>query len=220
MELPQIEATLHSLDPSQRMQAIAALRHHAPGVAVPLLIRCICDKEFLVRSCAVSGLGVKISQASFDALVDLIEYETDANVRAEAANSLANYGEVAWPYLLNLFRRDDHWLVRQSILAAMAETGSPEYLLLLCQYGIEDGDDYIQTAAIACLSLLANTPYEASALELLLPLVSSSSSQVRAQVARTLGHFDQPAAIEALMELKRDSDHRVVGATLEKCLLL
>jgi HEAT repeat protein len=202
------------------MQAIAALRHHTPTVAVPLLKRCICDKEFVVRSRAVSGLGMKISQDSFDALVDLIEYETDGNVRAEAANSLANYGEPAWPHMLQLFQNDDHWLVRQSILAAISETGSPEYLLLLCQCGIIDGDDYIQQAAIAYLSLLSDTVYSASALELLLPLTLAESADIRAQVARTLAHFDSPEAVNALIQLKQDSDHRVVGAVLEKSLLL
>lgn len=220
MELAQIESNLHSLDPSERMQAIAALRNHTTTVAVPLLKRCICDKEFLVRSCAVSGLGRKLCQDSFEALVDLMEYETDSNVKAEAANSLANYGEPAWPYLLHLFQNDDHWLVRQSILAAIAETGSPEYLLLLCQCGIVDGDAYIQQAAIAYLCLLRDTVYTSSALELLLSLTLAESPEIRAQVARTLAHFDTPEAVNALIQLKQDPDHRVVGAVLEKSFLI
>ena len=220
MHLEQIEASLHSLDPAQRMRAIAALRGHSATVAVPLLKRCICDKEFIVRSCAVSGLGQKRSQDSFQALVDLIEYETDANVKAEAANSLANYGDQALPYLVQLFQADDHWLVRQSILAAVAETDGRDYLLLLCHYGISDGDEYIQQAAIAYLSLFGKTEFSTAALELLLPLVTSPSAEIRAQVARTLGYFDTPEAIAALMQLKQDPDHRVVGAVLEKLFLV
>ena len=219
MQLEQIEASLLSLDPVQRMRAIAALRSHSAMVAVPLLKRCICDKEFIVRSCAVSGLGLKRSQDSFQVLVDLIEYETDANVKAEAANSLANYGDQALPYLLQLFQADHHWLVRQSILAAVAETDGQDYLLLLCHYGISDGDEYIQQVAIAHLALFSNTEFSTAAMELLLPLVASPTAEIRAQVARTLAHFDTPEAIGALMQLKQDPDHRVVGAVLEKLFL-
>jgi HEAT repeat protein len=91
--------------------------------------------------------------------------------------------------------------------------------LQLCHYAIADGDQHIQQAAIAYLVLFSNTEFSTAALELLLPLVASPTAEIRAQVARTLGHFDTPEAINALMQLKQDSDHRVVGAVLEKFFL-
>jgi hypothetical protein len=44
----------------------------------------------------------------------LIENDGEPNVKAEAANSLPNYGEKATPHLVELFRSEPHWLVRQS----------------------------------------------------------------------------------------------------------
>jgi HEAT repeat protein len=68
-------------------------------------------------------------------------------VRAEAANALARHGpELALKPLLELYEKDSHWLVRSSILAALAdEKGVPaEVLLELAEKAMADADPTLQ----------------------------------------------------------------------------
>ncbi len=215
MELHQIKTYLDSTNPQHRMKAITELRHYAPEVVVPLLKRRINDKEFVIRSFVAMGLGNKQTEEAFEALVDLIEFDTDPNVRAEAANSLAKYGDRAMPHLSKLFERDTHWLVRQSLLAALSETEYSEILLKFCRLAIEGLDLVVKQAGIASMGQLEGTPQAEEALEILLSLATSRTVEIRIQVALILTYFDSPRAREALMKLRSDSDYRVVAATLE-----
>ena len=215
MNLHQIETLINSPDPQERMRAITELRHYTPEVVVPLLKKRMYDQEFVIRSFVAMGLGYKQTEAAFTALLELLADDRDSNVRAEAANSLAKYGDRAIPHLAQLFARDSHWLVRQSILAALEPIDCPEVFLELCLLGIEGQDPVVQQAAIANLSLLQGTSEAEKALEILLSLASSDATEIRAQVARVLIDFDEPRARAALMELRNDTDYRVLGATLE-----
>ena len=215
MELHQIETYLDSPNPQNRMKAITELRHYEPGLVVPLLKRRIYDQEFIIRSFVAIGLGNKQTDEAFELLVNLIEHDRDYNVRAEAANSLAKYGDRAIPHLVQLFERDTHWLVRQSILAALEGTECPEVFLKLCRLGIKGNDPVVKQAAIANLRQLQGTPKAEEALEILLYLATDEAIEIRAQVARVLIYFDEPRAKAALAQLRHDSDYRVVGATLE-----
>ena len=215
MELHQIETYLDSPNPQNRMKAITELRHHEPCLVVPLLKRRMYDQEFVIRSFVAIGLGYKRTDEGFELLVDLIEHDRDYNVRAEAANSLAKYGEQAISHLVKLFQKDSNWLVRQSIFAAIDLKQHPEILLELSVLGIQGKDPVVKQTAIANLGQLVKTPQASSALELLLSMANSSESLVRTQVARVLRHFDDPRAQTTLMQLRQDSDYRVIGATLE-----
>ncbi|MDJ0534032.1 MAG: HEAT repeat domain-containing protein [Xenococcaceae cyanobacterium MO_207.B15] len=215
MELHQIKTFLDSPNPQNRMKAITELRHHEPSLVVPLLKQRMHDQEFIIRSFVAMGLGYKQTEEGFELLLDLIENDRDYNVRAEAANSLSKYGKQAIPHLVKLFEQDSHWLVRQSIFAAIELTNYPEILLKLSALGIEGNDPVVKLTAIANLGQLAKTSYQASALEVLLTAVKSNQSIIRVRVARVLKHFDDPKAQTALLELREDSDYRVVAATLE-----
>ncbi len=214
MELHQIEAELASPNPQSRMRAMVALRDHAPEVAVPLLKQRIHDPEFIVRSFVAMGLGNKQTEEGFEILLSLIKTERDANVVAEAANSLEKFGERAIPHLIELFKHNTHWLVRQSIFAAL-EGVQPKILAQLCRWGWEGEDLVVQCNAIANLEQLQGTPQEGEALAMLLEAAISDADVVRVQVARTLKGFDDPRAKTALSKLRQDPNLRVVGATLE-----
>ncbi len=218
MQLTQIETYLDSDDSQQRLKAIAQLRHHAPEVAVPLLKRRIRDHEFLVRSFVAMGLGNKRTSEAFEALLDLIDSDSDPNVRAEAANSLSKFGESAVPHLLALFEQDGHWLVRRSILAVLAEIQQAEVIFKICDCGIQDQDFTVREAAIEALGLLAGTSKQAEALQLLCQEAADEQGSIRARAARGLSQFDDPQASDALTQLQDDSDYRVVGAVLERLL--
>ncbi|MEO1145961.1 MAG: HEAT repeat domain-containing protein [Cyanobacteria bacterium J06638_22] len=215
MELEQIEALLDSPDPQSRMKAITELRHHEPTVVVPLLIQLTNDREVLVRSFAVMGLGYKRNGASFEALVNILAYETDYNIIAEAANSLSKFGDQSLTHLVAIFEQYPHWLVRQSILAIVSELECPEVALHFCSLGMDDADIIVKQAAIANIISLKNTPRAPEALDILLQAANDANAETRAVVVGALRHFDDWQAKAALAELRCDSDYRVVAAVLE-----
>ncbi|HIK37504.1 MAG: HEAT repeat domain-containing protein [Geminocystis sp.] len=216
MDLEKIELQLNSEDIQERIRAVTALQNYTPEVAVPLLLKAKEDEQFLVRSLVAMGLGRQKTAESFATLLEMLKFDRDTNVRAEASNSLSLFGEVSIPHLQQAFHQDDSWLVRLSILGAMMELNCPNELLDVCICGIR-GDDYtVKETCVSCLGALAGTEKEEEALQQLLQLVDDESWRIRAKVAIALSRYNNPRATEALNKLKQDSDHRVVAAALEK----
>lgn len=215
MDLTAISAHLDSDNPQDRMRGITALREYEPTVAVPLLIKCIEDSEVMIRSFVMMGLGYKQTPEAYDKLLDQLENEADPNVRAEAANSLAKYGDVAIPHLVKAFHNNLNWLMRMSIIPAVARLDCPDELMELCQAGLRDADATVKETAITYLMDFATGKRSDEALELLLSYVDSEHWNLRKQTALVLKAFPQKAAKEALITLRHDADHRVVAAALE-----
>jgi HEAT repeat protein len=218
MELDQIEADLKNPDFQYRLKAISALRNYSPEIALPLLTHHVQDPEFLVRSFVARELGRQKTPEAFAALLQIMKFDNTPNVRAEAANSLSLFGRISAAHLVQIFFRDDHWLVRRSILAALTEMACPEELLEVCVQALAGEDAAVQTEAVNALGTLADSRQSETALSQLLALKNSESDRLRVQVAYALKHFDAPAAKAALMQLRQDGDHRVVGAAMENLL--
>jgi len=173
-------------DPSRAMPALVGLREVPLEQAVPLLLLGLEQSMFMVRSLSCAGLGVKQNEAGWQALVVAMQGDEDANVRAEAANSLVSHSlERAWPLLRDVFAADQQWLVRCSILSALAEQPAidPAWLLELASMAITDADG---TVRVGGAEILARLVREQGAAE-----------------ARVL-----------LQQLQADPDHRVVAAAL------
>ena len=188
--LERLRQAITSGDPARAMPALAGLREIEPEQAVPLLLLGLEQEPFLVRSLACAGLGVKQSEAGWGALQQALQHDNDANVRAEAANALASYGlERAWPLLRAVFAADEQWLVRCSILAAVAEHPAIPLVWLqeLATLAIADGDGTVRVGGA----------------EILGRLVREADPDL-AEQARSL-----------LLRLQGDSDHRVVAAALD-----
>ncbi len=197
-DLQQLRDAITCGDPGRSMPALVALRAAAVEDAVPLLLLGLEEEAFLVRSLSCAGLGVKRNGAGREALVRALEHDADPNVRAEAANSLVSHGlEQAWPLLLEAFRRDDQWLLRCSVLAAVAEhpEAGAEELLELASLAI-DADD--GTVRVGGAEILGRVVRDGSA--------SASASAAGGGLAAT--------ARELLQRLQADPDHRVVAAAL------
>ena len=189
-DLDVLRRAIASGDPVQAMPAITQLRHCTDAEAVPLLVLGTEQKPFLVRSLSCSGLGYKRTEQGWAVLQTLITADEDPNVRAEAANALASYGvERAWPLLRAAFEADDAWLVRCSILSAVAE--QPEidlqWLMELAIIAITDADGTVRVSGAEILSRVVR---------------DGASLPVGVQ-ARAL-----------LQPLQQDADHRVVAAAL------
>ena len=189
-DLGALRDAIASGDPVRAMPALTQLRFCDAVDAVPLLVLGTEQKPFLVRSLSCSGLGYKRTEQGWDVLTRLLGADEDPNVRAEAANALASYGvERSWPLLQTAFSADGAWLVRCSILSALAE--QPEikltWLLELAQVAITDGDGTVRV----------------------------SGAEILGRIVRD--GIDQPIGAEAralLQPLQRDVDHRVVAAAL------
>ena len=218
MDLNQIETNLQNSDFQYRIKAIAALKDYSADVAVPILTHHIQDSEFLVRTFVARELGRQKTSESFAALLQIMRFDNTPNVRAEAANSLSLFGRISASHLVQTFFRDDHWLVRRSILAALVEMECPEEVLEVCGLGLEGTDAAVQEASIDALGALADSRQSEAALSQLLTLKKSEFDYIRVRVAYALKHFDVPESKEALSQLRQDSDHRVVGAAMEELL--
>ena len=190
---PNLEAVRQAIasgDPVKAMPAITQLRHFSDAEAVPLLVLGTEQKPFLVRSLSCSGLGYKRTEQGWTVLSGLLTADEDPNVRAEAANALASYGVVrAWPLLRLAFEADAAWLVRCSILSALAE--QPEidltWLLELATMAIADAD----------------------------AIVRVSGAEILSRIVREGGADPIGAKARGLLQsLQQDSDHRVVAAVL------
>ena len=181
---------ISSDDPVRAMPALTQLRFCSDEEAVPLLVLGTEQKPFLVRSLSCSDLGYKRTEQGWQVLSRLLVDDEDSNVRAEAANALASYGvERSWPLLRSSFEADDAWLVRCSILSALAE--QPEidlnWLLELATMAIRDADGTVRV----------------SGAEILGRVVRDGADQPLGDQARTL-----------LQPLQQDVDHRVVASAL------
>ena len=189
-DLAALREAITSGDPSRAMPALVGLRALEVEQATPLLLLGLEQTTFMIRSIASAGLGVKRSEAGWQALEAVLAGDEDANVRAEAANALASYGvERAWPLLRAAFERDGQWLVRCSILSALAEQPAipMAWLLELAQLAIADGDGTVRVGGAEVLG-------------------------------RLVREGDGPLASQArqlLQGLQADGDHRVVAAALD-----
>lgn len=215
MDLNEIEVLLDHDDYQYRLKAIAALKNFEAPIAVPHLRSKLHDPEFLVRSFVAMGLGKQQTSESFATLLEMMKLDNTPNVRAEAANSLSLFGELAIAHLVSTFMQDEHWLVRRSILGALAEMNCPQDFLEVCQAGLEDEDETVQGSAIDGLGFLSQSDQAEPALASVLKIAQDSSWRIRTHAAQALRQFTHEAAQQALQTLQKDPDHRVVRAALE-----
>jgi HEAT repeat protein len=218
MNIDEIEAALGKQDFQYRLKAVSALTKYPPDIAVPILIEYLQDEEILVRSFVARGLGKQQTAESFAAILQMMKFDLNPNVRAEAANSLSLFGNIAAPHLSQTFCQDDHWLVRRSILAALMDMDCPQELYEVCTAGLAGEDLSVQGNAIDGLASLVNSNYAELALAKLLGQIEAEARDLRQKLARALSQFSQPQAKNALNHLRQDSDYRVVAATLEDLL--
>jgi HEAT repeat protein len=218
MDIHQIEAALDRADFQYRLEAVKALKDYAANIAVPLLTSKLNDPEFLVRTFVCMGLGKQQTAESFAALLEIIKFDNTPNVRAEAANSLSLFGKCAASHLVTTFVRDDHWLVRRSILAALIDLDCQHEVLEVCLEALKSDDLPVREAAIDALGTLTAQEPKAAALAQLLELADSPIDRIRRQVAYALKKFNLPESKAALSKLRQDPSHQVIAAALEDLL--
>jgi HEAT repeat protein len=189
MNEADLRAAITSGNPGLARPALASLVGATPEQAEPLLLLGLQQNDMLLRQLSCSGLGHKATPAGWEPLVHTLQHDPEVAVRAEAANALVSHGlERAWPLLLEAFESQTDWLLRCSVLSAVAEhpEAQPEELLKLALLAIADSDGTVRVGGAEILGRLAR-----------------ESDRSVAEQARAV-----------LVELQHDSDHRVVGAAL------
>lgn len=185
MNVEELREAIASDNPGRARPALASLVNASPEDAEPLLLLGLEQDDMILRQLSCSGLGHKPTPAGWEPLVQTLKHDSEVAVRAEAANALVSHGlERAWPLLLDAFVSEDEWLIRCSILSAVAEHPeiAPEQLLQLARLAVAEADGTVRVGGT----------------EILARLVREGSSEAR----------------EVLQGLQQDSDHRVVAAAL------
>ncbi|MEL6381633.1 MAG: HEAT repeat domain-containing protein [Cyanobacteria bacterium J06626_18] len=213
--LNQLENVLRNGSINESRMALDELAQMPPEKAVPILRRLTQAENFQTRRLAMMGLGNHRADAAFQVLKDVLAQEQDANVLAEAANSLFEFGQVSLPLLQDLFLRSSHWLLRQSILSILMEVDQGDVLLAVVRVGIEDATQTVKETAILALGPLMNSPWETEAISLLSQTASAEYWRDRWRSATTLSLSDNPEAKQLLASLRQDKHHYVVAAALE-----
>ena len=185
MNVDELREAIASDNPGRARPALASLVNASPEDAEPLLLLGLKQDDMILRQLSCSGLGHKPTAAGWEPLVQTLKHDSEVAVRAEAANALVSHGlQRAWPLLLDAFVSEDEWLIRCSILSAVAEHPeiAPEQLLRLARLAVAEADGTVRVGGT----------------EILARLVREGSSEAR----------------EVLQGLQQDSDHRVVAAAL------
>lgn len=215
-DLNQLETDLRAAALNVRIAALNTLAAQPAAVAVPILQSLSKDPSFLLRRLAVMGLGNQAPDAiAFDSLQELIAVETDANVLAEAANSLYDFGDASIPLLVGMFETNDNWLLRQTVLSILQESNHPDVLLDVSLRALEDPTQTVKETAILSLRQVLMSPLQPQALATLTELAQSTIWRDRWRAATALTGCDHPQAKQLLNQLQQDENHYVVAAALD-----
>lgn len=210
-----LEKQLRSTALNQRKAALDELAECASEIAVPILQTLAQDPDFMLRRLAVMGLGNHRTPASLAALQQMVQQEKDANVLAEAANSLFEFGDEAVALLEELFDHNSDWLLRQTIVALLMEADRPEVLLRVARSAIRGNDVSVHETGILALNVILKTPLQSEALATLSQLAEATDWRTRWRTATALTGCETPEAKALLAKLQQDEHYRVVAAALE-----
>jgi len=199
----------------QRKLALDELATVPSNLALPILEELAQDKDFALRRIAVMGLGNHPTGESFELLTQIVGDEKDANVLAEAANSLFEFGDRAIEPLQQLFIKTDNWLVRQTVISILVDTNNPDVLLRIANLAIADRDQTTKETGILALSRLLKTAFKQQALEIFTTLATDKYWRTRWRTAIALTASQDPQARSLLSKLQQDEHYRVVAAALE-----
>jgi HEAT repeat protein len=214
-DIDRIEIKLRAPRLDRRKAALDELAELPSEIAIPILQKLANEKDFGLRRLAVMGLGNHRSKDSFQALQTILDRERDANVLAEAANSIFEFGDRAIPILQNLFEQSDNWLVRQTVISLLVETDCHEVLLAIATESLKDEMQTVKETGILALGQLLSSPLKDRAIALLTELARDSEWRNRWRTAIALQGNRDPQVKQLIAELQQDEHFRVVAAALE-----
>ncbi|MBE9028225.1 HEAT repeat domain-containing protein [filamentous cyanobacterium LEGE 11480] len=213
--LQQLETQLRDPALNKRIESLNQLAQVESALAIPILQRLTAEKDVGLRRIAVMGLGNHRTAQSFEVLQDLLDNEADSNIQAEAANSIFEFGNDAIPLLENLFTRSDSWLVKQTIVSLMIESGNPAALHRIITHALQDSIQTVKEAGILGFIRLWGTEFQADALAQITQLTQDPYWRNRWRATTALQTCTDPQAKALLLKMQEDEHFRVVAAALE-----
>ena len=214
--LEQLKLDLRNNNIYQRQLALNDLATIPSGSALPILRELLESQDFALRRVAVMSLGNYTTEETFELLTHILATEKDANVLAEAANSLFEFGDRAIEPLRQLFIDSDNWLIRQTIISIFVDSNNPDVLLQIANLAIADKDQTTKETGILALSRLLNTDLKQQALDIFEILSKAKYWRTRWRTAIALTASQDFQARELLNKLQKDEHYRVVAAALEQ----
>jgi HEAT repeat protein len=158
MNFEELAEAIASGNPGRARPALASLVDATPEQAEPLLLLGLQQQsDLLLRQLSCAGLGRKPTPAGWNPLVHALEHDPEVAVRAEAANALVSHSfQRAWPLVLEAFEREKEWLLRCSVLSAVAEhpDAAPDQLFKLAEKAITDADGTVRVGGAEILGRL------------------------------------------------------------------
>ena len=213
--LEQLKHNLRNNNIYQRQLALNELATIPSATALPILQELLKSQDFALRRIAVMGLGNHVTEESYKLLTQVLATEKDANVLAETANSLFEFGDRSIPSLEQLFINSDNWLVRQTVISILVDSQNPDILLRIAKLAIADRDQTTKETGILALSRLLNTSLKQQAIEIFSTLATDKYWRTRWRTAIALTASQDRQVRELLSQLQQDDHYRVVAAALE-----
>jgi HEAT repeat protein len=167
------------------------------------------DSDPGVRRWAVAACSGKATPHLAGRLAAILQKDTDARVRAEAAEILAEAGTAALTPLLAA-SGDGEGVVREAVATGLGEIEDPAAVPWLMEAAAKDGEKLVREAAVAALGAIGDE----RAIPLLLELVSDAPPQVRRRSVVALSVFDGPE-IEAAIKAARNDRNPMVREAAE-----
>lgn len=214
--LEQIKLNLRDNAINKRKDALDELAKTSPDEALPVLKQLAQDNDFALRKIAAMGFGNHLTEESFQLLRHILVTEKDANVIAEAANSIFEFGDRSIEPLKNLFATSDNWLVRQTIISILVDSDDPQVLLEVAKQALADEDQTTKETGILALSRLLNSPLQEEVLQLFSILAEDPFWRTRWRTAISLTASQDVKARLILAKLQQDEHYRVAAAALEQ----
>lgn len=207
-----VQQLLSSEDLGDRLRAVNQLRQLEPETAFVLIQPAVIDRDTRVRYAAVSqlsSLGVQDRSLALQLLRECLLNDPEADVQAAAADAIGALKlREAFEELRQVYHNTSEWLIKLSIVAALAELGEPKGFELL-EDALQGDNDLIRTVAIGAMGELGDP----RAIPLLLPYANDPDWQIRHRVAQALVHLGAtPEAEETLKQLAQDDVEPVAQA--------
>ncbi|MCG5060127.1 MAG: HEAT repeat domain-containing protein [Limnoraphis sp. WC205] len=207
-----VQQLLSSEDLGDRLRGVNQLRQLEPETAFALIQSAVADRDTRVRYAAVSQLSTLGEQDRTRALQLLREcllQDPEADVKAAAADAIGGLKlREAFDELEQVYHNTSEWLIKLSIVAALAELEEPRGFELL-EDALKGDNDLIRTVAIGAMGELGDR----RAIPLLLPYACDPDWQIRHRVAQALVHLGaSPEAEETLKQLASDQVEAVAQA--------
>ena len=167
--------------------------------AIEHLVVAMTDENVEVRMAAAQSLGKLGDEGLVERLISTLE-DSNEYLRDQTVHTLVHMGEIAVPSLL-VALKSDKWMVSYSAVKALGRIGTEEAITGLASILEDDGNVYVQKAAVEALESLRE-----QAEPEVIRLLGHEFFYVKEKAARILSRIGTADSIEKLREAVRSEE--------------